>query len=330
MTETTRTVFETHEVRKTRRQKTAFIDYVRRVAAAEGYACHTEKGYLGSRNIIVGDPHAARVVYTAHYDTCARLPFPNFITPLNIWIYILYQLLLTVVLLGVPALLTQGLRVLLVSTTALEPWVIFEITYFGWLGLILAELWLLMAGPANPHTANDNTSGVTTLLDIMTALPAHLRGEVAFIFFDLEEAGLMGSSGYAAGHKDAMRNKLLINFDCVSDGDHILFALRKGAAPHAAAIAAAFPSTDRLTVTVKTRGAFYPSDQAAFPLGVGVAALKSTKGGTLYMDRIHTARDTVYEEENVTYLTEGAIRLAEAMTPHSPVAATESTTFSNG
>jgi hypothetical protein len=55
---------------------------------------------------------------------------------------------------------------------------------------------------------------------------------------------------------------------------------------------------------------FYPSDQANFSRGVGAAALKKAKGGLLYMDRIHTKRDTVYMEENIVYLTEGAVRLA--------------------
>lgn len=31
------------------------------------------------------------------------------------------------------------------------------------------------------------------------------------------------------------------------------------------------------------------------------------------MDRIHTHRDTVYREENITYLTEGAIRLVKML-----------------
>ena len=54
-----------------------------------------------------------------------------------------------------------------------------------------------------------------------------------------------------------------------------------------------------------SKGAIYPSDQANFDRGVGVAALKKTKSGLLYMDRIHTERDTVYMEENMAYLTEG-------------------------
>ena len=316
MTETTRAVFDKHEIRKTRKQKSAFIDYVKSVSAAEGYTCKTEKGYFGARNIVVGDPDTAKVIYTAHYDTCARLPFPNFITPKCIWIYLLYQIVITVAMLGIPAIVVAGVHYLgLLWSPALTVSLTetYEAPFLLWYLLLLVEMFLLMAGPANRHTANDNTSGVTTLLDIMTALPTEARESVAFVFFDLEEMGLFGSAGFANQHKQIAKNTLVVNFDCVSDGDTILFALRKGSERYAQAIEKAFPATDTLKVEVVSKGVFYPSDQANFTRGVGVAALKG-KGRRLYMDRIHTGRDTVYTEENITYLTEGAVRLAESMT----------------
>ena len=45
----------------------------------------------------------------------------------------------------------------------------------------------------------------------------------------------------------------------------------------------------------------YPSDQANFPWGVGICALRKGKAG-LYLSRIHTRRDTVLEETNVNIL----------------------------
>ncbi len=312
MTETTKTVFERHEVRKSARQKAAFRDYVREIAAREGYDCREEKGFLGAKNLIVGNPATARVVFTAHYDTCARMPVPNFITPLHIGIYLVYQLAISVVMLALAGLVGVMCGVA-VGSLAGSPELGGTVAFFGFYIALLAELFLIMAGPANPHTANDNTSGVTTLLDLMAALPADMRGDAAFIFFDLEEAGLLGSAGYAARHKAEMRDKLLVNFDCVSDGDTILFAVGKKATPHTAALEAAFAPTERLDVIVRAKGVFYPSDQANFPRGVGVAALKKTRRGLLYMDRIHTKRDTVYEEGNIAYLVEGSVRLLEGM-----------------
>ena len=313
MTEATRTVFDQHLVRKTKMQKSAFIDFVQSHAAESGYTCRTEKGYFGARNIVVGDPDRARVIYTAHYDTCARLPFPNFITPKNIGIYLLYQIAITILLLGLPTLLVMGVGFFLATFTSVSAEVGGGILELGWVAMLVVEMWLIMAGPANKQTANDNTSGVTVLLELMSALPEDLRGEVAFIFFDLEEMGLFGSAGFAAKHKAIVKNTLLINFDCVSDGDTILFAVGKGATSYAPDLESAFPTTEVYTVDVACKNVFYPSDQANFRRGVGVAALKKSRRGLLYMDRIHTKRDTVYREENIVYLTEGAIRLATQM-----------------
>ena len=312
MTQTTKEVFEKHEVRKTKKQKSAFIDYVTSVAKEQGYSCTTEQGPMGARNIVVGSPDKAKVVYTAHYDTCAVMPFPNFITPKNFLIYLLYQLVI-VLFIYVPVFAAVYLSYVVCAFAGASEGValaVGEIVLFAGMFLML---WLIAAGPANKHTANDNTSGVTTLLDTMTALPEELRGEVAFVFFDLEEMGLFGSAGFAGRHKKVAKNTLVVNFDCVSDGKSILFVLRRGAVRYTDAVKTAFPSTETFAVEVVSKGAIYPSDQANFACGVGVAALKKTKGGLLYMDRIHTGRDTVYMEENIAYLTEGAVRLAGSL-----------------
>lgn len=306
MTEITKEIFEKHQVRKSKKQKSAFIDFAVAKSSELGYTTSIENGYLGAKNIVVGDVNAAKVVYTAHYDTCAVLPFPNFITPRNFGIYLLYQLLLTLGFCAVAFGIGFGLGFLggLIDIPG-------KVTF--WIAYVINFILIcsVFAGPANKHTANDNTSGVTTLFSIMEKLSAEQRDKVAFVFFDLEESGLFGSMGFAKKHKKIMASKPLINFDCVSDGDDVLFALKKGAAPLKEKLENAFPESGSFRVHVCDKGAFYPSDQAAFPLGVGVAALKRSKGGILYMNRIHTVRDTVYEEENIEFLADGATRLID-------------------
>ncbi len=315
-------VFQDHEVRKSKKQKAAFRAYVRDTAASLGYASHEERGKFGVRNVVVGDPTAARVVFTAHYDTCARMPFPNFITPTSLPIYLLYQLLLTAFIMGVP--FVAGILAA-AAVDAIGLLIAGEVGVFVFYVGMFVLIWLIMAGPANPHTANDNTSGVVTLLDLMAAVPEDRRDDVAFIFFDLEEMGLLGSSSYASTHKKAMKKTLLLNFDCVSDGGTMLFVLRKGAVPFQDALADAFDMTsmaEPYTATAETArevrlcssGVFYPSDQAAFPCGVGVASLRKTRHGLLYMNRIHTSHDTVFDEANIAFLVAGSVRLVEQMT----------------
>ena len=178
------------------------------------------------------------------------------------------------------------------------------ITLYGILGLMLF-------GPANRHTVNDNTSGVTAVLDLIQAMPEELKDRAAFVLFDLEEAGLLGSAAFASKHKKVMNDKLLVNMDCVSDGETMLFCFRKKSKQDEPLFRACFPDDHRIHSEFVSKGYVYPSDQASFPRGVGVAALLKTKRGLLYMDKIHTPKDQVYREENIAYLVDGCIRLTE-------------------
>lgn len=312
MTETTKEVFEKYQIRKSKKQKTAFIEYVKQTAEHHGYDLHVEKGAFGVRNIVIGNPDTAKVLYTAHYDTCARLPFPNFITPKNFLIYLLYQLLIVGVFF-VLAFLAEFVLGLVLAFIPMSEDVMDLILAFLPLVVYLALIYLLLDGPANKNTANDNTSGVTTVLDIMEKLPQDQREKAAFVLFDLEEAGLFGSSAFASKHKAVKKNTLVLNFDCVSDGDTILFALKRTTKKYAKQLELAFVSNPDMNVEI-TAKAFYPSDNASFKGGIGVAALKRSKFlGTLYMDRIHTNKDVIYREENIQFLTDGAIKLTKML-----------------
>ena len=312
MTETANVIFKKYQVRKTKKQKTAFIEYVKQIAERYGYDINVEKGSFGARNIVIGKPDTAKVLYTAHYDTCARLPFPNFITPKNFLVYLLYQFLIIGIFFALTFLLGFVIGFILSFIPMAEDTMnvilsfLLQIIYF-------VLLYLLLGGPANKNTANDNTSGVTTILDIMEKLPQDQKDKVAFVLFDLEEAGLFGSSSFASNHKAVKNQTLVINFDCVSDGETMLFALKKSTKKYADLLEKAFVSTPDIAVDI-TKNAFYPSDNASFKGGIGVAALKKSKFfGILYMDRIHTNKDTVYCEENIQFLTDGAIKLAQML-----------------
>ncbi len=151
------------------------------------------------------------------------------------------------------------------------------------------------------------------MLDLIREMPESEREKVAFIFFDLEEAGVFGSAGYASKHKNVTKNTLLLNFDCISDGNNMLFVVRKGAHDAAKQIEAAFAANEQFSVEIVKKGAIYPSDQMNFKRGVGVAALNKTKRGLLYMDKIHTGKDKVYQEENIEFFKNGAIELAKSL-----------------
>jgi tRNA-binding EMAP/Myf-like protein len=298
MQEISKEIFEKYQVRKTRAQKTEFIEYIKQKFPD---AKVEEGGFGKNRNIVIGDVASAKTVFTAHYDTCARLPFPNFITPKNFILYLLYGILIAIPFIALMAVIEGVLIYLSVD---------FLISYF--LSLIIGfgtMIYVMMLGKPNPNTANDNTSGVLMLCELMAALTDEEKAKCAFVFFDNEENGLLGSAFFAKLHKKEMRDKLLVNLDCVGEGDNIMFVLSGSAKEYREKLAACFPATEKKKVLFESNlTAFYPSDQMNFKKTVAVAALKKKPVIGYYMDKIHTVKDTVCEEENLTFLCNGFVK----------------------
>ena len=206
-------VLKLFPVRKNKKQKTAFRDSVQSYAVALGYPVKVEKGSMGAHNVVLGKSETAKYLVTAHYDTPAALPFPNLITPCNFWTFMAYQLFVTAMMLLFVGAIAFG-----VSLIAEDNFWIGWSSYMAlWLMLIL-----MMVGPANKSNANDNTSGVVTVLDTAAKLPEEYRDKVCFVLFDLEEAGLIGSASYAKTHKKQIKNQIVLNCDCVGDGDELM------------------------------------------------------------------------------------------------------------
>lgn len=301
MTQLSKEIFENWQVRKTRKQKTAFIEFMQ----SQIPELQVEQGGFGNnRNLVIGDVKSADVVLGAHYDTCARLFFPNFLTPKNFLLYIGYSLLICIPF----GLVALGINALLHLVTQN-----FVLLYWGtFLPTMALMFFLFIGGKPNPHTANDNTSGVITLCELWAAMSEEQRAKTAVVFFDNEENGLLGSAFFRKLHKkDDIHKKLVINYDCVSDGDHILLVVSKPAKKvYGARIAGAFTGTDGKTISIENAAStLYPSDQGNFPVSMGVAAFKKKRFVGLYMNRIHTVKDTVFRQENIDLLVAGTLEL---------------------
>lgn len=303
-------ILENCQIRKSNKEKTIFIDYITTRLSHNGYPIdqdiHIEsrwKGIFKTRNILVGNPDEAEIFITAHYDTCAVLPFPNFMAPTNPFLFILFQLFIACIII----LITGGIGfafALLFNNPAMA-YPIFLIT-----------LWLLifhtMFGLKNKHTANDNTSGVILITQILESLPPEHRHKVCAVYFDNEEKGLLGSSFFASKHKDVQKNKLLINFDCIGDGKHIVSMAKKKARINEnyelfiQTLTASSEQHDIHYMNKNMKPMMFPSDQAHFDAGIGVCALKKSPLG-LYCARIHTPFDTKCREQNISYLVSAMI-----------------------
>ncbi len=294
-------------VRKTKAQKERFRAEVCAYAEKLGYPCKVEHKGLGSGyNVVMGDPENAEYLVTAHYDTPARMPFPNFIS-MNFGVFMAYQLVVTV---GIFALM--GIVFFVADKLTQNSDLAFYISYAS----LFLILYLMLRGPANPSNANDNTSGVITVLETMIALPAEQRERVCFVLFDLEEAGLVGSAAYSRAHKKAVKNQMVFNADCVGDGDHILLIPGRKVKKHHADRVERWKtlcmSRGEKQIIVKDRGfCMYPSDQGNFPYGVGMAAFQQTKHLGLCCKHLHTPKDKTCDPNNIRLLRDMLLRVIE-------------------
>lgn len=286
-------------IRKTGPQKDAFRTYIKDEAKKLGYRYSFHSPKAMTDNIVIGDPMTAEVTFTAHYDTPANMILPNLMIPRNLPVFFLYQMVVVGVLLILSLVIGVGASLLLQN-----PDTGFVI---GWL-FYMFLLMMMLFGPANKHNANDNTSGVAVILEMMAQIPPEQREKVAFIFFDNEEKGMLGSKAYAKANLEFQHTHLLINLDCVGVGEHMLFISPKLAVNHPAweKLPVAFENrTERQVHFFPKAGSACNSDQKPFKCGVAVVACKRAPVIGFYCDKIHTKKDTFADEGNIRFLAEG-------------------------
>ena len=292
------TLVEKFPIRRSKEQKEAFRAWAVEQATQMGYQAQVE-AVKDHNNVVIGDPETAKTVFTAHYDTPATFFLPNFMTPRNkvfFWCRQVGMILLMVdigAVVGVPVYLLTGIE---------------RVGFFaGWL-VYMVLAFSMMMGPANKHNVNDNTSGVAAVLETMARIPAEQRSKVAFILFDNEEKGLLGSKAYAKTHPTVKENGFIVNLDCVGDGEHILLASSKQAremAAYTALTQGMEAQSGRELHIFPLEKCVYNSDQKSFKAGSAICACSIRKGIGFYCDKIHTNKDTVCEQVNLDFIASG-------------------------
>lgn len=299
-------IFESYQVRRTQKQKTAFINYYVEKLAESGIDAKVEKGgMLNHRNIHIGNLEKAQFVFTAHYDTAPKriLPVPKILVfPNKAFLSNIIDLITFIVLLSIPTILGMLLGIELPGIVKLYPTLLLLVVLSGFVG------------PTNHHTANDNTSGVIGINEMIFALEGELN-DVAFVLFDNEEKGLFGSGFFAKTHKDILQEKIIINLDCISNGDHLMIMSSKNLtqnAEYSSFLDSAFTETP----TGKERSieelTYFPSDQMHFKNSVAIVACQKMPILGRYLTDIHTSKDTVFDQENIAYIKSSLVALVKA------------------
>lgn len=304
MRDSSKKLLDTYQIRKTKKQKEEFRNWLHNHLGTLGFEATNQKYSKSGTNIIVGDINKAQIILTAHYDTQ-----PNFFIPMFMgikWV----GLILSQLILVIPIFLIIFLISFCIGFLTGNP---FIAGIVGWLVCILFLLQMTI-GIANKHTANDNTSGVATLIAIAEELSDELRDKVCFVFFDQEELGLIGSASFKKKYKEVISEKTLINFDCVSDGDNILFIAKKKFRKSGynnilnEAVYKTFNGKDKKGLVGSASKYVYASDQIIFENSVGVAALKESPTFGYYLDRIHTRRDTRFDTNNIELIKDVVVK----------------------
>lgn len=181
-----------------KKSKEKFRDYLKEKAKQVNLPYNITPDTFFSKNVVIGDLKNAKYILGAHYDTPPRMPsfLMHNILVFNLFFIITIGLVIYFsVLLRIPVIFVILLITLLLSYP------------LGFLAI------------ANKYNFNDNTSGVLLLLYLMTKIE---NPQVAYVFFDNEEKGLIGSLQllvYMKKHKISRYSKQFIIFDCVGRGN---------------------------------------------------------------------------------------------------------------
>jgi len=159
MTEISKLILSEYQVRKTRKQKDRFIAMMQ----THYPELRIEEGnFPKSRNLIVGDTEKADFLLTAHYDTCVALPFPNFLAPKNFLVSFSYAILIMLPFFALAVAINVACRFIFESPILQKG--VYFICFFAMFYMVF------VGGKANKHNANDNTSGVIMLCELMARL----------------------------------------------------------------------------------------------------------------------------------------------------------------
>ncbi len=286
-----------YPVRRTGAQKAECRSWLMRELKRAGWRVQEERygRANGSVNVVAGDPDRAVLFLCAHYDTAARMPVPDFVSPTNVAAHVAYHLVTALAIVTAAFLLS-----LAVSFPLNKP----ELMLPLFLILALAALGMSAFGPANKSSANGSSSGVLALLAAAKVMAYDKR--VCLVFLDNNERNLLGASAFKKRHMERAGESLFIHFDCVGDGENLLLMPSKHSRWDAAlleALRAAFPEADGMHPCLRDKGLhYYPSDNRKFRFHVAVCACRYLAGLGYYIPHLRTKKDTVLEERNIAYI----------------------------
>lgn len=286
-------VNEKYPIRNEDKEKKEFQDFVLDELKDSKYNVSVQNLQKKHKNIVIGNVEKASVVFTAHYDTPATALYPNLVMPRRPVLTMLYHFAFPIAM----ALLSLFITYLLCLASGVSE----IIAMIFYLDIYFMMFLLCTFAFKNKNNKNDNTSGVACVLELAKM---NERDDIAFILFDNEEKGLLGSKAFNKANKNIMKDKLVINMDCVGLGKNVLFIAQKDAMKNDnyAFLKDCVRSNEEFNVEFyPVKGSMGNSDYKSFKCGVGVMVCEENKLG-YFTSKIHTNKDTVADKENIEFL----------------------------
>lgn len=296
---------EEHGARMTRNHKSQFREFVVKIAEDMGYDATVENCFL-AKNVVVGNPKTAEIVLTAHYDTPPNMPM-SFVKKQLVGMGI-----------GVPCVVGTGLYATDYALKNCDPETVSRIldvvSHFDLIpmaatvacaGIGLYSLGL--AGGENKSNYDDNSSGVLTVISLMEYyknLPPEEKQKIAFVFFDNEEKGLVGSLCHRAKHArfKCVKNQNYINFDCVGVGKRVnLIYTGKEQKEVVKKLASVFESQKDSEFSLKLQKSTINtmSDHLSFSGAKGNVTILCDDENDKITNHIHSKKDALLRLENI-------------------------------
>jgi len=157
----------------------------------------------------------------------------------------------------------------------------------------------------NPVNANDNTSGVATLLAVASAMPFG----VCYLLTDGEEDGSYPARAFAKENQSALQNKLFIALDCVGKGkDFGVIYYRAYNRKYAENLSAFLQ--EKLDAQSYFPKSSFPTDAEYFFKAVCISCFLRDQKGHRYFTDVHTPRDNEICAQNLDDLSNALCRYA--------------------
>lgn len=291
-------ILDKYGIRFFPKQKQRFRGYVIEEMKNLGWDSEIIRG-----NIVIGDVKKADYIFTAHYDTPGKIP-AYIIFFFKLFGNTSFILLFLVMLILYIAYVT--IIAIIINSYAIGKILIYLPIILIYFGLFIP----------NKNNYTDNTSGVLTLINIAHEISTQNldKEKIAFIYFNNEEWGLLGSAEmkkYMKENKINLNSKKIINFDCVGNGDTILITHGKND-KLAKEIKEKLETCNRYNVKTFRYKILPLSDDFNFrdKNAAGIIFCKKAKIGTgFYIPDVHSSKDVILDLNNIELLTNVIIGL---------------------